>query len=87
MVGYNMLIPDSEKSYLEVAQVSKVSIDVLNEDIVNILTQKYPEVTAVNLAHSVPINGIHYKKDMIVVHGSCGGLPEFSNNSAMYFTR
>lgn len=66
-----------KKSSLEVAQDSKVPIDVLNRN-VNILSQKYPEVTAVNLACSVTINGINYKKGMIVVHGPCGGLPEFS---------
>lgn len=78
MVGYHLNIPESEQSPLKVAQVSKVPIDVLNEDVVHILTLKYPEVTAVNLANSVSINGIEYKKGMIVVHGSCGGLPEFS---------
>ncbi len=78
MVGYNMLMPDRETLFLEVANILKVPIDVLNEDVVNTLTQKYPEVTAVNLAHSVTINGNTYKKGMTVVHGSCGGLPEFS---------
>lgn len=69
---------DAEKSSLEVTQVSKVPIDVLNNDVLNSLTQKYPGITAVNLAHSVTINGINYRKGMIVVHGSCGELPEFS---------
>ena len=78
MVGYNMLIPDSETLLLEVANISKVPTDVLNEDYMNTLTQKYSEVTDVNLAHIVTINGNTYKKSMIVVHGSCGGLPEFS---------
>lgn len=78
MVSYHMLTSDAEKSPLEVSKVSKVPIDVLNSDVLNTLTQKYPEITAVNLSHSVTINGITYKKGMIVVHGSCGGLPEFS---------
>lgn len=73
-----MNIPEGEQSPLKVAQVSKVPIDVLNEDVVHILTLQYPEVTAVNLANSVTNNGIDYKKGMIVVHGSCGGLSEFS---------
>ena len=78
MVAYNMLCPDDEKSALEVEQVSKVPIDILNEDVVNTITQKYPKITAVNLAQIVTVNGINYKKGMIVVHGSCGSLPEFS---------
>lgn len=65
MVGYHINIPDSEQSPLKVAQVSKVPIDVLNKD-VHILTLHYLEVTAVNLADSVTINGIDYKKGMIV---------------------
>lgn len=75
MVGYNMFIHDYETLFLEVANISKVPIDVLNEDIVNTLTQKYPEVTAVNLAHSVTINGNTYQKGMIVLHGSFGWSP------------
>lgn len=79
MVCYNMIIPDDkDKSFLEVAHVSKVPIDVLNDDVVHTIHQMYPDVTAVNLAQSVTLNGNNYKKGMIVVHGTCGGLPEFS---------
>lgn len=60
IVGYNMLIPDSEKSSLEIAQVSKVPTDALNENVVHILSQKYPKVTTVNPAHSVTINRINH---------------------------
>lgn len=70
MVGYYMNIPESEQSPLKVAQVSKVPIDVLNKDIVHILTLKYPEVTTVNLANSVSSNGIDYKKG----HDSCAWI-------------
>jgi len=78
MVSYNMLCPDNEKPSLDVAKVSKVPIDVLNEDVLNTITQTYPDISDVNLAQSVTVSGINYKKGMIVVHGSCGGLPEFS---------
>lgn len=68
MVGYHLNIPESEQSPLKVAQVSKVPNEVLNEGVGHILTLKYPEVTAVNLTNSVSINGIKYKRGMIVVH-------------------
>lgn len=64
---------------MKAAHVSKVSIDILYKDIVHIRTLKHPGVTAVTLATSVTINGTDYKKDrMMIVHGSCGDLPEFS---------
>lgn len=78
MVAYNLLRPDNEKSSLEVLQTSRVSIDILHDDVVNSLVQKHPEISEINLAQSVTVNGIRYKKGMIVVHGSCGGLPGFS---------
>lgn len=78
MVAYNLLRPDNEKSSLEVLQTSRVSIDILHDDAVNSLVQKHPEISEINLAQSVTVNGIRYKKGMIVVHGSCGGLPGFS---------
>jgi len=55
-----------------------VSVDVLNSDVVNSLVQKHPKILDVNLAKRVTVNGINYKRDMIVVHGFCGGLPGLS---------
>lgn len=78
MIAHYMLCPDNENLSLDVVQISEVPIDVLNEDVVSTIARKYPEITTVNLAQSVTVNGIRYKKGMIVVHGSCGGLPEFS---------
>ena len=73
-----MQCPDNEKSYLDVCQISKVPIDVLYEDVVKTVTQRYPDITTVDLAHSVTVNSIKYKTGMVVVHGSCGSLPEFA---------
>lgn len=84
MVSY---CPDNEKPSMDVAHVSKVPIDVLNEDVLNTITQTYPDITDVNLAQSVTVNGINYKKGMIVVHGSCGGLPEFSEIIQLYIIK
>lgn len=78
MVAYNMQCSDNEKSYLDVSQVSKVLIDLLHEDFVKTVTQKYPDITTVDLAQSVTVNRIKYKTGTILVHGSCGCLPEFA---------
>jgi len=87
MIAHHMLCPDAENSSLDVVQISKVPIDVLNENVVNTVTQKYPEITTVNLAQNVTVNGIKYKKGMIVVHGSCAGLPEFAEITQLCIIR
>lgn len=63
---------------LEVTNVSTVHIDVLNKDISNALRQKSSNVDTVCLTKSVAYNGLNYKCGMILIHGSLGGLPEFS---------
>lgn len=78
MIAHHMLCPDNENLSLDVVQISEVPIDVLNADVVNTIARKYPEITTVNPAQSVTVNGTKYKKGNIVVHGSYGGLPEFS---------
>lgn len=72
-----MIVPNYEKLSLEVSHVSKVPLYFVNDDVVHTINQMYPDVTAVNLARSVTFNSNNYKKGMIVVHGSCGGLSEF----------
>lgn len=63
---------------LEVTNVSTVHIDVLNKEISNALRQKTSDLDTVCLAKSVAYNGLNYKSGMILIHGSHGGLPEFS---------
>lgn len=42
------------------------------------LSQKYPDLTVVNLTHNVYVDGINFKSSMIIVHGFVGGLPDFA---------
>lgn len=76
MVAYRMLCPDDENS-TDVTRVTEVPLDVLKDNVVKSISNKHPDVTAVNLATGGFVNNIQYKKGMIVVHGSCGGLPDF----------
>ncbi|XP_049333152.1 uncharacterized protein LOC125804583 isoform X1 [Astyanax mexicanus] len=62
---------------LEVTNVSTVHIDVLNREISSALKQK-SSLDLVCLAKCVTYNGLNYKCGMILIHGSLGGLPEFS---------
>ena len=57
--------------------VSTVPIDVLNEEVVVALRQKYPDISQVNLTKNVTTRGINYRNGMIVVCHSTAGVPEF----------
>ena len=63
---------------LEVTNISTVHIYVLNKEISNALRQKSSNLDTVCLAKSVVYNGLNYKCGMILIHGTLGGLPEFS---------
>lgn len=77
-IAYHLHASSFTKPPLEVTNVSNVHIDVLNKDISNALRQKSPSMDNVCLAKSVAYNGLNYKCGMILIHGSLGGLPEFS---------
>lgn len=66
------------KPSLEVADVSSLPLDVINEDITQAVKQKYPHVDTVDLAKHVYYSGFNYRIGMVVAHGSLAGLPEFS---------
>lgn len=67
-----------EKPSLEVSRVSAVPVEDLKEDVIQSFTQIYPDVSVINLAENVSVDGINYSKRMIIAHGSVGGLPEFA---------
>ena len=77
-IAYHLHASSFTKPPLELMDVSTVYIDVLNKDISNALRQKCPDMDNVCLAKSVAYNGLNYKCGMILIHGSLGGLPEFS---------
>lgn len=62
---------------LEVSDVSAVHIDVLDKGISNGLRDKFLNVDTMHLANNVTHNGLNYKRGMILIHGSVGGLPDF----------
>ena len=77
MIGYHMYTGSCERSNFEVTHVSSIPVDVMREDVVLQLQQKYPDLTTVTPAQSVSSKDIQYRTGMIIVHGSVGGLPEF----------
>lgn len=47
--------------------MSTVPLDVLKEEVAISLSQKYPDLTVVNLTHNVYVDGINFKSGMIIV--------------------
>lgn len=78
MVGQFMQSSRCDDTSVDVTRIATVPISVLHEDIANAMNQKYPSISAVNLAQTVSSDGIKYTKGMIIVHGTLSGLPNFA---------
>ena len=62
---------------MEVENVSIVPVDVLNEEVVLALSQKYRGISQVNLTKNCTTRGINCRNGMILACGSTAGMPEF----------
>lgn len=78
LISYHLHSSSFSASNLEVTKISTVPIDVLNEEVVVALKQKYPDISQVNLSKNVTAGGINYKNGMFVVCDSTAGMPEFA---------
>ncbi|KAL6476470.1 hypothetical protein MHYP_G00149690 [Metynnis hypsauchen] len=78
LMAHHFYMCSLPKSPLEVANVSTLPIDILNEDIALAIKRKYPDMNCVHLAKSATYNGLTYRTGMILAHGSLAGLPEFT---------
>lgn len=78
MMAYHLESTTTKKSELSVSAVSKVSVEILHQDVQNIVKQKYPDITHIQLTTNASVNGMNYREGMIVVYRSIGGLPEFA---------
>lgn len=77
MIAFHLHSSSLKRTSFEVKNVSLLPVEVLNKEIAHSIIQRYPNVSEVSLAKSVTVNGISYKKGMILAHGSLAGLPEF----------
>ncbi len=77
MLAYHTHSSILKRSSLEVTDISLVPVDVLNEGVVSVLKQRYPDMTDVHLAKTVSCDGIQYSEGMHIVHGSADGLSKF----------
>lgn len=78
MISYHLHSSNFSTSNVHVTNVSIVAVDVLNEEVVLALRQKYPGITRVNLTKNVTTRGVNYRNGMILACGSTAGMPEFA---------
>ncbi|XP_054592203.1 uncharacterized protein [Nothobranchius furzeri] len=77
MIAYHLSSPSFSTSELEVSAVSTLPVDLLKDEIAQTIRDRFPDTPEVHLTQSVTVNGITYKKGMVLVHRATGGLPEF----------
>ena len=63
---------------VSVSKMSRVPLEVVNENVQEFLLQKYQEETGVNLTNQAEFQGTSYSVGMMVVYGSTAGLPDFA---------
>lgn len=78
LISYHLHSSSLSTSNVQVRNVSIVPVDVLNEEVVLALRQKYPDISQVNLTKNVTTRGITYRNVMVLACGSTGGMPEFA---------
>lgn len=77
----------SKKPAVSVSKMSRVPLEVVNENIQEFLSQKLPEETVVHLTNQAEFQGTSYSIGMMLVYGSTGGLPDFAEILQMIVVR
>lgn len=77
MISYQLTSTNDEKSDIEVTNVSTLPIEILKNEIILTVKQKFPSAAEVCLTKCVSSKGVHYRNGMIVAYGSTSGLPDF----------
>lgn len=77
MISYHLRSSSFEETSLEVTNVSTVPLDCLKQEIAQTIEKNFPGTTEVHLSKCVSSKGVHFRKGMIVAHGSTSGLPDF----------
>lgn len=86
MMAYHLYGSNVKEPSVSVSKMSRVPLEVVNEDIQEFLSQ-FPEETVVNLTNKVEFQGTSYSIVMMLVYGSTGGLPNFAEILQIIFAR
>lgn len=78
MIAYHLHGSNVKKPAVSVSKMSRVPLEVVNENIQEFLSQKCPEETVVHLTNKAEFQGTSYGIGMMLVYGSTCGLPDFA---------
>jgi hypothetical protein len=78
MIAYHLHGSNVKKTAVSVSKMTRVPLEVVNENIQEFLSQKFPEETAVHLTKQAEFQGTSNGIGMILVYGSNSGLPDFA---------
>lgn len=77
MIAYHLHDSNIQRLVISVSKTSTVPLEVVNENIQEFVSQKFPEETVVHLTKQAEFQGTSYSIGMILVYGSTSGLPDF----------
>ena len=78
MIAYQLHDLNGKKPAVSVSKMSRVPLEVVNENIQEFLSQKSPKEAVVHLTNKAEFQGTSYSIGMMLVYGSTGGLPDFA---------
>lgn len=78
MIAYQLHGLNVKKPAVSVSKMSRVPLEVVNENIQEFLSQKFPKEAVVHLTNKAEFQGTSYSIGMMLVYGSTGGLPDFA---------
>jgi len=78
MIAYHLHSLNVKKQAFSVSRMTRVPFEVVNVNIQEFLSQRFPEEKTVNLTNNVDCQGTSYGIGMMVAYGSTGGLPDFA---------
>ncbi|ROI73794.1 hypothetical protein DPX16_22905 [Anabarilius grahami] len=78
MIAFHLYDSDHARPAISVTKMSKVPLEVLNEEITETQRKQFPNATAVHVTNKVDYLGTDYTVGMMLAFGSTGGLPDFA---------
>lgn len=78
MIAYHLHSSNVKKPAVTVSKMTRLPVEVVNESVQDLLAQRFPKETVVNLTKTAEFQGTSYALGMMLVYGSTSGLPDFA---------
>jgi len=78
MIAYHLRGSEIKKAAVSVSKLSRVPLEVVNDNIRDFFSQEFHAETVVYLTNKVEFQGTSYAVGMMLVYGSTGGLPDLA---------